>query len=189
MERPRWQAHLLSAPGSASAFAWGLAEGTFFFLVPDLLITLTALFCARRSIVHMLWVVVGSLVAGTCLFLWSARDPDSARHWIAKVPFVRERMWAETEQEFASRGATALLAGPMKGTPYKVYAVLAPAHCSLAAFLLVSVPARLERLLLSWTVFAAAGWAFRRRRVRDRGRLLFHATYWVAIYVYYWSSV
>lgn len=187
--KSHWRARLLSGSGSAGAFTWGLAEGSFFFLVPDLLITLTALYCAKRSLVQMIWVVAGSLVAGTGLFLWSAQDPVSAKEAVAGVPFVREWMWAETEQEFAARGAAGLLTGPMKGTPYKVYAVLAPAHLSMPVFLLASIPARFERLLISWAVFAAVGWGLRKRRIQDRTRIAFHVVYWVGIYAYYWSFI
>jgi len=182
----RW---LLGWPGLAAAFAWGLAEGSFFFLIPDILLTLTALFSVKRSLQQMVLVVAGSLVAGCALYQWSQADSAGAKHAVLRVPFVRERMFTETEQEFKSVGLWALFKGPSRGIPYKVYAVQAPAYTPLSTFLLASVPARFERLVLSWIVFTAVGYFVRKRGVRPLFALLFHAVYWSAIYAYYWTVI
>ena len=188
-ELPRWQRALLGAPGLIAAFAWGIAEGSFFFMIPDIIITLAALFSIKRSLAHMLLVVAGSLVAGTALFLWSQSDYNTAKTTVARVPFVREKMFEKTEVEFARLGVGALFTGPTEGIPYKVYAVQAPGRCSIGIFLLASIPARLERLIMSWIVFVCAGWAFRRYKVRAVYPVIFHAAYWTLVYVYYWSVI
>jgi hypothetical protein len=186
---PQWQRRLLGAPGLALALVWGLAEGSFFFLIPDIIITLAALFSIKTSIRHLLLVVAGSLVAGAWLFLWSQADYNTAKQTVARVPFVREKMFEKTGAEFSRLGAVALFTGPMEGIPYKVYAVQAPGHCSLRIFLLASVPARLERLLLSWSVFVFVGWIFRRCGVRALYPVLFHTVYWSVVYACYWSII
>jgi hypothetical protein len=56
-----------------------------------------------------------------------------------------------------------VLWGPLSGTPYKIYAALAPhAGVPLAAFLLISVPARLSRFLLAALAAFALGRVLRR---------------------------
>ena len=44
------------------AFAWGLAEATFFFIVPDVLLTRVALRDFHASVIASLWSVAGALV-------------------------------------------------------------------------------------------------------------------------------
>jgi len=43
-----WVQWMLGWPGIALAFVWGLAEGTLFFVVPDVLLSLAALFGPRE---------------------------------------------------------------------------------------------------------------------------------------------
>jgi hypothetical protein len=181
---------LLGTPGLLVSFAWGFAEGTFFFIVPDLVITLAALFCPRRSLGHLGLVVAGSLVAGTVMYVAALRDPAGLESMVLKVPFVSPAMFETTAEAFERHGVWAMCLGPMSGIPYKVYAVQAPAFTGFVPFGLVSVPARLERLLLTWVIFAAAG-VFARKHVRRRPAWAVgvYAVYWLAVYAYYWTHV
>lgn len=180
---------LLGVPGLALAFAWGVAEGSFFFIVPDVVTSLTALFSVKKSLLQMMLVTAGSLVGGIVLFQWSQADYSAARKAVASVPFVRESMFPKVEQDFDSYGAKALLLGPTQGIPYKVYAIDAPGRCSFLLFLLVSIPARLERLLLSWIVFSAAGLGLRKLPGSPVVAIIFHAGYWAVVYIYYWTVI
>ena len=47
---PRWLLPLLGWAGIAAALAWGLVEATFFFIVPDVLITLLVMFSVKTSV-------------------------------------------------------------------------------------------------------------------------------------------
>lgn len=180
---------LLGVPGMALAFAWGMAEGSFFFIVPDVVTSLTAMFSVKKSMLQMMLVTAGSLVAGIVLFQWSQADYSAARKAVASVPFVREDMFPKVQKDFVSYGTNALLFGPTQGIPYKVYAIEAPGRCSFLYFLLVSVPARMERLVLSWIVFTAAGLGLRRLPRWPLVALAFHALYWAVVYVYYWTVI
>lgn len=180
---------LLGVPGLLLAFAWGVAEGSFFFIVPDVVTSLTAMFSVKKSLLQMMLVTAGSLVAGIVLYSWSHADYSAARKAVTNVPFVRESMVANVQEDFGSYGAKALLVGPTQGIPYKVYAIEAPGRCSMLFFLLVSIPARLERLLLSWIVFSAAGLGLRKWTRWPLTALVFHAGYWAVVYIYYWAVI
>ena len=185
-----WQARLTGWPGSVLAFSWGLAEGTLFFVVPDVLLTLTALFGFRAAVRQTLLAVAGALVAGLILFGWAAHSPAAAARTVQAVPFVRPAMVEKVRAGYAEAGALALLRGPLSGIPYKLYAVEAPACTSLPAFLLASGPARLERLAAGLLLFGAAGWLLRRRiDAAPRLAVAGHAIYWLAIYGYYWGAL
>lgn len=187
-ELPTWARRLVGRPGVIAAFVWGLAEGTFFFVVPDVLLTLTALFRFKAAIRQTGAAVVGALVAGAVLFAWAARAPSAARATVLAVPFVHPAMRDKVDADYAEAGAAGLLRGPLSGIPYKLYAVEAPGRVGPAAFLVVSIAARLERLASGVLLFGAAGWLLRRRiAAHPRGALLGHGLYWVALYAFYWS--
>lgn len=188
--RPAWILWLVGWPGIAGAFAWGLAEGSFFFLVPDIIITLAALCAFRKSLFHLGAVVLGSMLAGSLLYAWASRDPAAASAAIHHVPFVREGMFPAVQEGFSRHGVWELCRGPSSGIPYKVYAVLAPAFTGYLPFLLATIPARLERLVSTWLLFSLLGLAWRRQFERHPGRMLaLHAAFWIPLYAWYWSSI
>jgi membrane protein YqaA with SNARE-associated domain len=181
---------LESRAGLWAAFAWGLAESTFFFFVPDILFTATALFSFKASLRQIALVLAGALVGGSLMFTWGLRDPERARSAVGKVPFVTGRMLEKVDIDLASSGLWGMCKGPMSGIPYKAYAVRAGKHGSWPLFIIASVPARLERLLLAWLVFTAAAIPLRKRiREHPRVALSLHAVYWAIVYGLFWTSI
>lgn len=173
---------------SAFAFLWGLAEGTVFFLLPDTLLTASALGSFRKALRHSLWALGGALLAGALLHAHARRDPTAARNLVLKVPFVRPAMIDAVDAAYARRGATAVLTGPLRGIPYKIYAVRAPARdIGPIAFLLVSVPARLARFVLMAALAAGVSRALGPSRRRAAWALW--AGLWAAGYGLYWAGV
>lgn len=134
---------------------WGLAEATLFFIVPDVLLSAVAIRSPRRALSLCFWVLAGALLGGTLMYLWGAREPDYLWALLAWVPAVSESMLATVAASLRDTGVLATFWGPLTGTPYKLYAALAPgADISLGLFLLVSIPARLIRFVLVSLVFA-----------------------------------
>jgi hypothetical protein len=175
-------------PGTWLGFLWGFAEGTLFFIIPDVIISWAALAGVRCGVRMLGTVLGGALVAGFAMYLWAAEWPDTSRAVVASVPFVRERMFDKVEQDYAAHGLAGMLYGPGSGIPYKVYAVLAPSQHRPFAFLLLSIPARLERFALSWLVFAGIGWMFQPSiRAHTKFTTLLFAVFWVVTYAFYWS--
>jgi hypothetical protein len=78
--------------------------------------------------------------------------------------------------------------GPVRGIPYKVYAVEAPGKSTLLDFALFSIPARLWRFVVVWLGFAGAGLLLRKMGRASLAPLL-HAVFWVVTYAVYWTSV
>jgi len=184
---PSWANWLTRWPGVVLAFFWGFAEGTLFFILPDVPLSLAALYRPRRALLHLAAIVAGALLAGALMFSWAARSP-AARHAVAHVPLVRPAMFQRAADDYRELGPSAVSLGPARGIPYKVYAVLAPEHVSLRSFLIVTIPARAWRLLAVWLLFAVAGVFLRRLR---RATLLpaIHGFFWIVVYVVYWIKV
>jgi membrane protein YqaA with SNARE-associated domain len=197
--RANW---LTRRPGIALAFVWGFAEGTLFFILPDVPLSLAAMHRPRRALFHVAAIVAGAVLAGAVMFSWSSQG-SSARGWsaqgwsartptarqvVARVPFVTPAMFERAESDYRQFGIWAASWGPVRGIPYKVYAVEAPEHSSLWPFLLVTIPARLWRLLVVWLGFAGTGMLLRKLSRASLAPAL-HALFWIVVYAIYWATV
>ena len=181
-----------SAIGPAWSWLWGFAEAALFFVVPDVLFTLVMLESPKRGWRHFGMAIAGALVAGSLMYTWAAASPAQARAAVAAVPFLGEKIITPTEAKWNTEGTPGLFKNPLGGVPYKVYAVLAPAHVSLPMFVLISIPLRLERMLLSMIVFVPLSlWVHRgsdpERAHRRAVGLRLHAAFWILVYGVYWS--
>jgi membrane protein YqaA with SNARE-associated domain len=166
------------------ALAWGFAEATLFFIVPDVWLTWLALRSGRTAGRACLWALAGALAGGLVMYAWGAAAAESARATVAHVPAVGQSMVEDVGKEIRDVGAWAVFIGPVTGTPYKLYAVQAGAlGLSLPAFLLASAAARLGRFaaVTSLAVIAnhiLAGWPL-------AGRQALHIVLWAAFYGWY----
>jgi hypothetical protein len=185
-----WVQWLTGTPGLMVAFLWGLAEATFFFVVPDVAISLAAGLRPRRAWRHVVAAILGALLGGSLMFAWAARDAVSARSVVAHVPFVRANMFAKVAASYAKRGVGAVFLGPLTGIPYKIYATEAPGFVGRGRFLAATVPARGYRFVTVLIVFGIAGWILRRYLGRtDRQLALWNAVFWVVFYSAYWGRI
>jgi membrane protein YqaA with SNARE-associated domain len=169
---------------------WGFAEATLFFIVPDVLLTLVALFSFRRSVRVLASILLGALAGGTIMFLLGAKDPAQARVVVLHVPFVSQTMFDKTQQSFQRDGIWALIKSSGNGIPYKVYSVQSGKYSGLLLFLLVSLLARLERFAPFWLIAGALGLLFRKNILRQpKVTVAVHACIWILGYAWYWSRI
>ena len=171
------------------ASAWGIAEATVFFLVPDVFLSWVALERPRRALVACGFALAGALVGGVAMFVWGGVDAESARAALDMVPGIRPDMIAAVRADLVEHGTIALFTGPIRGVPYKIYAAEWGAlGGGLAGFLLQSVPARLLRFLL----VAAIARVVRRcvlGRLSLRGCRVVHVAIWVVFYAWYFHAM
>jgi hypothetical protein len=169
---------------------WGLAEATLFFIVPDVLLTLLALFSFRRSAQLLACIMLGALAGGTMMFYFGEKDPPQAQALVLQVPFVSPAMSVKTQQGFQRDGIWTLVRSPGNGIPYKVYCVQASRYSRWPLFLTVSAGARLERFVPFWLLASALGLAFRKRiHRRPLVPAVVHACLWILGYAWYWSAI
>jgi membrane protein YqaA with SNARE-associated domain len=180
----------LGPGGLALSFAWGLAEATLFFVVPDVLLSLVSIFSLRRVWRHIAAAIAGAVAGGALMFFWEQTNPVSAIAAVKKVPFVTERMFAHVDAGYQKSGMLAVYIGPMTGTPYKIYAVVAPKFVSFAAFVLATIPARGWRFILVSLFSAACAEVFRKYWNKSMRKLTrVHALAWTAFYIVYWTRI
>ena len=171
------------------AFLWGWSEATLFFIVPDVLLTLIALRSLRTALIACVWATFGAIVGGAMAWDYASLHPASSREIVVSIPGISDRMVGEVGTQIEQHGASAVFLGPLRGIPYKIYAVQwAWQHRPLLEFLLVSIPARAIRFVLT-SVLAAIIAAPLRRRVRERTLIHIHLLAWTAFYTAYFVMV
>jgi hypothetical protein len=169
------------------AAAWGFAEATLFFFVPDVYLSRLALADLRGALRACLWALAGALLGGAWMFAWGSRDAAAAERALGAVPAISAAAIAGVRQDIAARGAAAIFLGPLSGTPYKIYAVeSAAAGLGLARFLAISIPARLLRFGLVTLLFAGAARGPLRRWSPARLAIA-HAAAWTLFYAVYFA--
>jgi membrane protein YqaA with SNARE-associated domain len=170
-------------------FGWGLAEATLFFIVPDVWIGWVAVVARRAAWAVLAFTLAGALVGGAVMYaLGAATAPTTSASILDDVPTVDRDSIRRVSGEMEKHGPRSVVYGPLRmGTPYKLYARAAGAQDeSLAAFVLWSIPGRLERFL-PVTVFAILAGLLLRRWIsaRPRTALGVYAAIWMAFYAVY----
>ncbi|WP_223286581.1 hypothetical protein [Kocuria atrinae] len=128
----------------AVAAVWGFAEATAFFIVPDVWLSALAMKSPRRGLKCVASATAGAVLGGAVTHAWGAKTGGgrSARA-LAALPAVSPTMVRRVESDYSAKGYKALLTGPLRGTPYKIYArTNGLLGRPLPRFLLWSVPAR-----------------------------------------------
>jgi len=174
-----------------AAFVWGFAEGTLFFLVPDVILTFIGLKRGARSAAFAsLIAAIGAACGGTVMYLWSARDPAAAQQAVLAVPAISDAMYAAAREAMQTHGwFVATFEGPLTSTPYKVYATLAPhVGAPLPAFALASIIARLPRFLAVSIGVALIGRVLR-RWFSERQRLWVLIGAWLLFYAAFFARM
>ncbi len=166
------------------ALVWGFAEATLLFIVPDVLITWLALRSGRRAWHACLWVLAGALIGGSAMWLWGRNDSAAALRALDAIPAISAEMCARVAHEIRQDGAVSLLRGPIRGVPYKIYAVQAGAvGMPLWSFLAISVPARLARFIIIAALTVLACRVFSKAPLSARRAI--HLGLWTAFYAWY----
>lgn len=174
---------------SVLAFAWGLAEATVFFIVPDVLLTLIACRALKPALKATTLALMGALFGGALMYVIGRRDPVNARAFLDQIPAISPALISRVSLQVSDNGLSAVLLGPMKGIPYKIYAIeWGSREGSLITFMLISIPARYVRFFLA-VVFARGIARLIEPLTHHRAatEVLILACLWIAFYIFYFT--
>ncbi len=176
--------HALRDHGIAGA--WGFAEATFFFVVPDVWTSSVGLRRPKRALGTTVSALGGAMAGGAATYWWGRKvAANTSRRALVKVPAVTDVMISEVEQEIAESGAASLLRGPTRGVPYKLYARAAGLQrTSLMAFLAWSVPGRMIRFTVVTAAVSGIA-AVVRRRFPGLSERRITAVFWICWGAFY----
>ena len=170
-----------------AGFGWGFAEGLFFFIVPDVYISLAVLFSLRAGAIAWLASIAGSAAAVCVVYLVTVPLGLHYLSFLQSVPGISGTLIARVGERLAAEGLpyTALLV--FGGVPLKVYTGLAfSLGWSLGSVLLWTGFARIVRIAPTFAVAAAVRLLCRRRiDAHPAAWCAVHGTFWLVFYIFY----
>ena len=184
------EARARSGVAALVALGWGFAEATFFFIVPDVWIGLLTLFGWRAGLRAVCSAVIGALIGGAVMYGVGAQlDRDRSARLLAAVPAISPAMVERVEEVMREHGPASMMLGPVRGTPYKIYARTAGTQGQpLCAVLLWTIPARGTRFVLVAAVAGLYGWLVRRITRRMGWLLGPYFLVWAMFYARYFRA-
>jgi len=172
----------------AIAGGWGFAEAVLWFIIPDVYISLVGVRHGLRAALRLTAIaVVGAILGGIVTYQWGVLSPDTAQAAMVRLPGVDTAMVEEVSANVSSAGSIALLEGPTRAEPYKLYALAAGEHrTGVIELALWTIPGRAIRFLISSLIAAAVGVAGR-RFLNQRAAVALWAVFWVLAYFVVWT--
>ncbi|CEA03667.1 hypothetical protein BN1048_02168 [Jeotgalicoccus saudimassiliensis] len=169
-------------------FIWGFSEAVWFFIIPDVILSLHAL--RTKKFKYVLYAnlicVTGAAAGGVYVFIWSSLDAGRAEAFMTGIPAVHDYMIEHVHRAMTDSILTALITGPLFGVPYKLFAAAAPEYTGIVLFLLFTVPARLLRFIAVSTVaFVLSSYVF--TTLSGRLKIIIWCCVWITVYFIYFS--
>lgn len=171
------------------ASLWAFAEATFFFLIPDIYLTRIALYNLRKAIYACFFAAFSACIGGSVMYLWAEYYPHPAVEFLTLIPAIFPKLITEVTQSLFPHPFYALFVAPLKGIPYKIYAVLfGMEKISFSLFIGISFIARLCRFLFV-TLAGGIAAALLKPYVSPKKINLIHLMVWWLIYSLYFCDV
>lgn len=184
----RFSDHARSKWSIVIGLLWGFAEGTAFFIVPDVYLGFVALFNWKRGLLAMTAAIVGAMIGGSMMYNLATKDLSAVNLFLTRIPLIDAQMVGDIARKMQADGLITMVNGPLRGVPYKIYAVQAGGQSlPYLPFLVMSILARLERLLPVTLVAGGLGKKFQ-GFVERRTALVVsvYALIWGIIYFLYY---
>ncbi|MAI61140.1 MAG: hypothetical protein CBB87_01470 [Micavibrio sp. TMED27] len=174
----------------AISFLWGLAEASFFFIVPDVWLSSIVLKDKKEAYINITFALIGALLGGCVLFFTAPLYAQLLHGWLDYIPGISNSLIEKSHDQLTEIGIfEALLSGMFAGIPYKLYAYWAGVMgYSLPLFLLASAIARILRFAL--VTFGTQLIAkLLSPCLKLKALIIVHAICWVAFYIFYFYKV
>lgn len=133
-----------------AAFLWGFSEATFFFIIPDVLLSYYALRNDNLKKIFLINIIclTGAALGGAVIFIMSVFDHSAVIDFMLAVPAIHTYMLDHVASEMSADTFLALVTGPLFGVPYKLFASFAPLYTNIFIFILFSIPTRFIRFII-----------------------------------------
>jgi hypothetical protein len=131
------------------------------------------------------------MVGGGLMYALATQDGAAMATVLVQIPLISPQMVKTVAQRMEANGLGAMVGGPFGFIPYKVYAVQAGRQpLSLLPFLIMTIPARLTRILPTTLPSAVLGVGLN-RFIRQHTKLVLAAygLVWLGVYIFYYFQV
>jgi hypothetical protein len=184
-----------------SGFGWGLLEGTWFFVIPDILLSLIAIYSFKNSMLSTVAVIVGAMVAALILYSglnYSEGTRDFLLNFWSHLPGFYPKMFQVIDGHLTSSGPKGITLGPTSGIPYRFYILEAfRLKLPLSELLYWTPWARLLRIIIAPLAAGAISLIGQRiiakkfphikKEKFQKVLAIIVCLYWVGIYIWYWG--
>jgi len=129
---------------------WAFFEATFFFVVPDVLLTVIAVDGLKKALIASLYALFGALIGGTLWYGLSLYYGEQGAFILMdRMPRVMLEHAEQAKYNLEVYGFSSMMTSPWLDLPYKLYAVSAHSvEIPYWKFMLYSVPARMTRFVI-----------------------------------------
>lgn len=173
---------------------WGIGEGTWFFIIPDIALSFFALKGWKPALISTAATVIGAMVAAISLFSLFSLLPSSQLKIIQlwqSLPGFYPKMLEVATLHLKEQQGRGLLMGPNSGIPYRFYVLEAYKQgISLGDILLWTPIARLERIAVAPIVVLFLKFFLKKKfdeKKVNKFLTFFIFFYWIGIYIWYWG--
>ena len=170
-----------------AGFWWGLAEGVFFFIAPDVYISFATFFSLRAGAIAWFFSIAGSAIAVVVIYLLFTMLGLDYLSFLGWIPGISESLIHGVGQQIAADGLPYTPFLITAGVPLKLYVAQAfSLELSLGSVLLWTVFARIVRIAPTFAIVAAIRLLFGRRIDAHAGAwCVLLGIFWLAFYVFY----
>ena len=135
------------------AFLWWLFESTFFFIIPDILVTFVVLFSFIKWFKVLILTIFWALVGGSIMYLFWKYNINLTLEFLNSIPYISNEMLEYAKNTLETKWLYWMVLWPSDGISYKIYATFAwNQNFNYIEFLIYTIPARLTRLLFSFII-------------------------------------
>lgn len=132
------------------SFIWSLFEATFFFIIPDIWLSLNSIESLKKGFKNILFALFGALLGGTIMYFIGKYNIAGLSKFLEFIPDINNNRLLEVKESLKNEGLITIFMGPIKGIPYKIYASYSGALAlNFIMFILISIPARAMRFIMT----------------------------------------
>ncbi len=171
------------------SFAWGVAEATFFFFVPDIWLSRIVLEDKKEAYINIAFTTLGALFGGSVLYFLALSHFENIQSFLDFIPGISNTMVEQAGYQIQELGLwESLLTGIASGVPYKIYASWSGhLNLSLITFLMASACVRALRFTAVTGIAHIASLCLQ-NRLNISQLYWVHAICWVLFYMFYFHK-
>lgn len=171
-------------------FLWGILEAILLFMVPDVPISMVTL---KRGVkagaIASFAAAIGAAIGGIVMFYWGRNDIIGVLALVEKLPAISPQMIDKVAAQMqGAHPFVSMLIGSFQGTPYKIYASIAPSvNIPLWQLFLLTPLIRLPRFLLVAGITNVAAKYARKIIAEEKTIFWLIIALWAGFYALYWT--
>jgi len=166
------------------AFLWGFTEASFFFLIPDIILTYIWVFYGfKKSLKASFFALLGALLGGAVMYLLSIFYPIFIHNILLHIPLINEKMILTSQAGLVKNSFYDMILAPWKWIPYKIYAYeVWKLNLSFWQFIIFSIPARFIRFFLSLSLASLIWYLF-------KNNIQKYKKHWILLFIFVWFCI